>query len=78
MKRQPRAATSPPKTAERRVLFRLQMEIQSGDRNIETAMDIEPSHPVKRCKKREKIMVKGVNVEANAYTSFCRQWTIRL
>lgn len=48
VKRQPRAATSPPKTAERRVLLRLQMDTQSGDRNIDTAMDKEPSHAEKR------------------------------
>lgn len=37
----------PPKTAERRVLFRLQMETQSGERNNDTAMDKDPSQPEK-------------------------------
>jgi hypothetical protein len=45
VKRQPREATNPPNTAERRVLFLLQMETHTGEKNNEIPSDRAPSQP---------------------------------
>lgn len=51
MNRHPRAVTSPPITAVRRVDFLLQKAIVIGEMNRATAVERAPSHPVIENKK---------------------------